>query len=998
MNLHEGSQVCFKHNRRKLGVVAKIQHNAGGTVCTVNWSDGSREDYYTPLEDSLSYPDESNINPTLTELFTDPRFFVKPGAPEKIGRSYLDRCLNTLLLVSDQRIGLPLGSLPFEPKSHQFKPMGAFYEAIRNPGLKGILIADEVGLGKTIEAGLIFKEMEVRQPAMRVLVVCPASLKQNWIAEWKTRFNSKLREYKDKTEFETDFSDLSLPFQGVVSYNFIANLDQATMSHKINLLILDESHELRNSNTSKHKNTEALSNIAEYILLLSATPLNLKTSDLSNQLKFIAPFSGYADDPTQLEIALTEGEPLVKLRDRLLNRNKFDLPTLIREHVSLFIEEKVLDQATCDFLCQDGKLDKSTVIQVLRKLEAAHPLALLVSRTRKKDTDLPEIARDASAVRVTMTASESNLYHSIVNWAHDSIKGTNFKYSIYEKMLASSIPSTVKYLIDKNRILAVEAEELDDEDFDPAYQVDIPEKSEQALGSLLANIHSIPDSKFNWLLDLVKTLADTSKHSKAIVFSSFKTTIFYLAKQLQEAVPSFTIICVTGGDLNKSSKFEQFRKTPSHCLLLATDVASQGLNFQFCNYVVNYDLPWNPMRIEQRIGRVDRIGQEHPTVFIKNLFYTGTKDEQVYGVLWERIKLFEQAFGDMAPILETIAMMYSGEYNTEVALDILATRLKEEEARAKNESNVFYGGTYELDSDPSSVSASLKTAGATELLRDFFETVEYLEINDTLKTLCFKPDSARYHAYLDFCKKAAYKVPKGRKIVMDLDHIMKSPLMAWLEQEFVLVDGSPFYLKVSARNTLFLAIPELDLANGVPLSVGTYSFCIKLAELCKKNGTRPYYTPILTIVDTAGLQLPFSTTDLTLIHSFFKGVTVLYPFSVTSDSSYIKQLSTESNTQDELVWYKQLELEAIHERKITQWADAELIRINAKYANMMADIPEPYKGKGVWHANEARRQSEIEAITSAKARKLHEVMLDLNKRGPATLKIAGYIKIINDNS
>ena len=166
------------------------------------------------------------------------------------------------------------------------------------------------------------------------------------------------------------------------------------------------------------------------------------------------------------------------------------------------------------------------------------------------------------------------------------------------------------------------------------------------------------DSKFEALIKALEAIEETEPHRKVIIFTYFKPTLAYLARRLKEAGYRCTMI---SGDVvsdpidpakdKRGQCLREFRDNPDVRVLLSTQVGGEGLDFQFCHIVVNYDLPWNPMLVEQRIGRLDRYGQQSDRIIIVNLAVNGTIEQRILDRLYTRIRIFEESIGDLEPII-----------------------------------------------------------------------------------------------------------------------------------------------------------------------------------------------------------------------------------------------------------------------------------------------------------------------------------------------------------
>lgn len=316
----------------------------------------------------------------------------------------------------------------------------------------------------------------------------------------------------------------------------------------------------------------------------------------------------------------------------------------------------------------------------------------MLRRYRKEGRIQSEVpSRDVQRVVVEMTREESAVYTSVedylgkyyVNAVSENQQGLGFVLTSYRKRLTSSMYAAYNSLL---RLLSgmrtgrVKIRELldEDEDFYDAAEAgyededvidrDVVEAT-QAVEEIERILHSIErlgtaDTKYHTLVEVLSDLG--KEHSRAIIFTQYKDTMDYLRDRLVGDITS-RVACYSGRgaevydtasarfvEVSRDELKKRFRQESGIRYLVCTDAAAEGLNMQVCGALINYDMPWNPMRVEQRIGRVDRIGQTYSTVRIRNLFYRGTVEDDVYKVLDERINLFQQFVGLLQPILTTV--------------------------------------------------------------------------------------------------------------------------------------------------------------------------------------------------------------------------------------------------------------------------------------------------------------------------------------------------------
>jgi SNF2 family DNA or RNA helicase len=453
---------------------------------------------------------------------------------------------------------------------HQLK---AAQRVIRDLGGRGLL-ADEVGLGKTIEAGIVLKEFLLRGLARTVLVLVPASLVEQWAEE--------LRE-----KFELDFM-VSRGADGAWGQHplIIASLETARhQRHRgrvrragYDMVIVDEAHRLRNHLTLGWKFVNELG--ARFLLLLTATPVQ---NDL---------------------------------------RELYNLVTLLRPGaVGTFVQFKR------EFMTSGDRLRPRNV-EKLREL-----LTQVMIRSQRAQTHIKFPKRYVRTVAVQLSEDESQLYADVSDFVARTMEVGDdevrqrwyFTLVVLQKEMGSSTAAAAGTL----RRLASKAR---------------PGLETARLQSLADRAEGIRESrKVQALVNLLSGLGE-----KAIVFTQFRGTQELLARSLAAAGLECVLYHGEQDWAEKEEALEAFRgKVP---FLVSTEAGGEGRNLQFCHHVVNYDLPWNPMRVEQRIGRVHRLGQTSD-VFIHNLVAKGTIESYVIEILERKISLFELVVGEVEEIL-----------------------------------------------------------------------------------------------------------------------------------------------------------------------------------------------------------------------------------------------------------------------------------------------------------------------------------------------------------
>ncbi|MHC5761851.1 DEAD/DEAH box helicase [Nostoc sp.] len=447
------------------------------------------------------------------------------------------------------------------------------------------LLADEVGLGKTIEAGLIIAEYLARGMVQSMLVLTPASLVSQWQSELSDKFNI--------ATITTDNRDPQQPIDEFWTNNprIIASLNTAksakhyphVTSRTWDLVVVDEAHHLKNRTTLNWKLVNALNK--RFILMLTATPVQNSLIELFNLLTLLKP------GLLQTEAAFKK--EYVDSRNGRVPKNPEKLRSLMRE--------------------------------------------VMVRNTRALvDVKLPK--RFATTITVTPAAGEEKLYQDLSEYLRSSEDKLDRLSRTNLLMRAGSSPGA---LADSLKQLTKR----------------LPDEELKSLARRAAQVKQVEKAKV-----LVEMLSKSSQ--KTLVFTTHKATSTYLAQTLQAANIPFAEF--TGGMSlkQKDEAIAAFRDTVS--VLLASETGGEGRNIQFANAIVNYDLPWNPMKIEQRIGRIHRIGQTQD-VFIFNFCLKGSIEEYILRILHDKINMFELVVGE----IETILGNVDDEFDfSEIVMDI----------------------------------------------------------------------------------------------------------------------------------------------------------------------------------------------------------------------------------------------------------------------------------------------------------------------------------------
>jgi superfamily II DNA or RNA helicase len=675
-------QSAFEQNLSQQGTRVRSRHDSG----LVGESTGRTRDDGDGLMVQIRFPGQQprfemaeDLEPADTEL--DDREQVLAG--KFASASHLRKRLTSVQLagqLSEMIYSLDTTDTQFMP--HQFKPLLALLDS---PS-KGVLIADEVGLGKTIEAGLIWTELRFRTHATRLLVVCPAVLTDKWKQELYRRFGTaaqvmnakELLQHLQQGEAAPKVPAIICSLQGIrpptdaMDEDANSKLAVVRLARHLNdtqgqtlfdLVVIDEAHYLRNHQTSSAFLGQLLRPVAEYFVLLSATPVNNRSTDLFNLVSLVDPdqfrFEG------EFETVLGANRPLVRLANQLK-----------RPEASIGMVREALDEAELHWLFRNseslkllkeslGERDDAEVltpeerVAMNHRLERVNLLGQVIVRSRKREVLENRVERLVRNFPVPMTAAEQEFYQrvteAVISYGLHNGGVQGFLLATPQRQMSSCMFAAASRWLGHGR-------EWNDEEVEAfayeAFGADMAVDDLTAVTGYVAraltghvDLKALRehDSKYQKLEALLKEYLRDYPEEKVIVFSYFRDTLGYLKERLQTV--GISALVVMGGD-DKQARIDEFRESGRYQLLLASEVAAEGVDLQFMRLLVNYDLPWNPMRVEQRIGRIDRIGQQAQAISIANLVYQDTIDDRILTRLFEKLKLFEDALGCTEDVLQ----------------------------------------------------------------------------------------------------------------------------------------------------------------------------------------------------------------------------------------------------------------------------------------------------------------------------------------------------------
>lgn len=534
--------------------------------------------------------------------------------------------------------------------------VNAFCAAIQALKTGGIVLADEVGLGKTIEAGLVLKYM-LDSGAKRVLIALPATLRKQWEIELDEKFGLEAtildRNIVEKDYYETKkwIEDAKETRIAITSYDYASKLMKRFSLVKWDFLIIDEAHNLRNvfHGAKRAKNLYEKSKGIPKILL-TATPLQNYLSDLHGLISFIDPRIFGSEkvfnkryvtdkdyDGLKRELAPVLYRTLRRDVGKYMNFRKRKCRTVDFELSSSEVElyMRVNEFLKRPVLYSIPTSNKALIILVIRKLLASSSFALI-------ETFEVLAVRLEKLKQGTKSAKAQEGFDLFWQYVEDELDENDLE---------------------------------EDEDEDMVFQKQIIQEELDEVTNIIAAAEKIKsNAKIKALQTAIKTAfeyqASVSIPQKVVVFTESKRTQKYIANELRGNGYDEEDILLFNGDFNDAMTGEIYRawqvknfgKTNygrsveyKHAIvdyfkenakiLIVTDAGSEGLNLQFCNTVINYDLPWNPQKIEQRIGRCHRYGQKYDVVAINLLNTQNEADKRVYDILSRKFELFEGVFG-----------------------------------------------------------------------------------------------------------------------------------------------------------------------------------------------------------------------------------------------------------------------------------------------------------------------------------------------------------------
>jgi len=515
--------------------------------------------------------------------------------------------------------------------------------------------------------------------------VCPSRLRTKWQQEMSRKFGQDFSIF-GRREVEgflrrVEEDPTKGRLRGIISQASMRSKDLlekfVSVVEELDLLIVDEAHHARNPGTLTTAMVGELGRISAGILLLTATPLHLKSRDLFTLLAHLRPTEFTSPEVFDAQLERHRGilEALAIVRSGKVARLEEAAAKI--ESVYRAPDGRTVTDPVAVRVMRRLRVAPPTEtrgwVELARQVDELHLLGGIVSRTRKREVQEQAPVRRSNPIAFSWTEEEDRLYRAVLGEARKGgwpTSGLSLGQIQRARQAASCLPAALMKWggeLDPDELCDIDVTELDS-----------PSSADEPLPENLTS-GTTPDTKFENLLAILQQIEREEPGAKVLVFTFFVGTSHYLERRLSEHGWNPLRIA---GDVpanphdpdrdERGQRIEAFETDSDARVLVSTEVGSEGLDFQFCHHVVNYDLPWNPMVVEQRIGRVDRFGQESDFVQIHTLVVKGTVEDRILHRLYDRIGIFEQSIGYLEVIL--------GETVRELRQDYVSGRLTPDEA------------------------------------------------------------------------------------------------------------------------------------------------------------------------------------------------------------------------------------------------------------------------------------------------------------------------------
>ncbi len=730
------------------------------------WSGGSKHVITMPVPDAMRddllrfLPEQdmpARLKKTEAESVLDPSPEPEPPPPPPQPALDLRRLVWAYIKQAPkmpnggERVGEATANV--EPWPHQIRAFQRLY----SQWPPRLLIADEVGLGKTIQAGMLIRQAWLAEKARRVLILAPASICRQWQVELREKFNLSWPIYDGDQLLWPASPGRTAPLEELItradwhkqpfvitSSHLMRRRDRAAelaeQADPWDVIVIDEAHHARRKSPglAGERRPNRLLELAQRIkdrtqalLLLTATPMQVHPVEVWDLLTLLGlppewheeaflKFCAAVDHPSPSHEDMEFLAAMFRATEQRYG-SASEQDAKRAGATSGLQAKRILSGLRDSAAIPRRQMDAPTRGVALRVMRSQSPIGRLISRHTRDllrryhkagKLQTPIADREVEDRFVRLSTEEARIYEAVENYISTtynqaSAKEKNavgFVMTIYRRRLASSFHALCHTLED--RLAAMQTgqpprpqepdDDADNETPDAEGDVLAPDEvaelehaalaqeEKDDIASLLQDIRQLPtDTKAGRLREELTALRSAG-YAQAMVFTQYTDTMDFLREELTTKT-SLRVMCFSGrggevrdtdGRWRKISREEakrRFREGKAE-VLLCTDAASEGLNFQFCGSLINYDMPWNPMRVEQRIGRIDRLGQQHTKIRIVNLYYEGTVEADVYTALRLRFNLFESVVGRSQPILSRLPAVIAGH--------VLDHRSRDADARA----------------------------------------------------------------------------------------------------------------------------------------------------------------------------------------------------------------------------------------------------------------------------------------------------------------------------
>ena len=847
------------------------------------------------------------------------------------------------------------GRIDYEP--YQFRPVMKLIAADR----PRLLIADDVGVGKTIEAALIIKELQARQPLQSVLVICPKQLvvERKWRNELK-RFDEDFLELDSKTlrycieetrlegKWPTRYAKAILPYSLLDENLLLGKAEGKHKRHgllslippvKFDLVLVDEAHHIRNKDTWSYRNVKHFLDSAAAAVLISATPIQTGANDLFNLLQLLRP--DVLVGPAEFERMAAPNAFLARAEE-IARRGDADWQTdalaELEGALSTAWGRAVLmaepgAQATRELLEREST--NETRVKVVRALQSLNTFSGLINRTRRRDIGAFTV-RNPETVEVDFTPEQEDVYGELIDLCSRIIgqkhptMPVEFLLSTLRRQASSCINGLAPFIGDMLESRLTD-EEISEADYDGDWlgTNDLSDFRDEIQALAVRASSLVDDPKLHALIEIIRE-KQLMNNNKLLIFSTFRHTLNYLLPRLEGLGVRVGLVhggIVDGERREVRARFALDKSDPTAVdVLLSSEVGTEGLDNQFCDTLVNYDIPWNPMRIEQRIGRIDRRGQKSEAVSIKNMIVRDTVDALIYSRCLERIGVFrhslggsEEILGEMTREMRSIAddLSLSEEQlgrKLQQLADNKIARIEEQAALEDREASLFGLSVQKLDDDGVAALASpwLSATQLAGLVAMYLEDIGYskaYELFDRPVAL-FRPNKAVRAALYENARSLA------------LTGLLGTRWLAWLDGSDPTSRGLTFDPNRADRDDIELLSPTHPLVRAAAAHAGDFLTDATISLVASSDslpsGRYPFAVYSWT---TLGVRDTHELRVITTVHEAEKEVACLLLKATSGESVLAAVESEDLNARHYEAW---AEARSVQIERARVYVDAQL--------------------------------------------------------------------------